>query len=128
MRRDELLLIDIIERCDLITEVAASKDEESFLESAIAQSAVLYGLVVIGEAVRNLSDALLSAHPTVPWNQTVAFRNLAVHAYPELDAVRVWDIVTQDVPALRSATSDILRTEFPLAAKALEQRKDEAAQ
>ncbi len=122
MWREELLLIDIIERCDLISHVAAGTDRETFLDDDVAQSAVLYALVIIGEASRGITDTLSARHPGVPWGQMVAFRNLAVHAYPEIDARRVWDTATNDVPSLRSSVAGILASEFPLAAKALDER------
>jgi uncharacterized protein with HEPN domain len=125
MRREELLLIDIIERCDLIREVVDATDRDRFPGDAIAQGAVLYALVIIGEASRNVSRSFAASHARVPWPQLVAFRNLAVRVYPELDAVRVWGIATGDVPTLRTELVDILRSEFPLAAKALEEHDQE---
>ena len=47
----------------------------------MAFDAVLYNLVVIGEAVNALPPALTAAEPDVPWRDVVDMRNFLSHEY-----------------------------------------------
>jgi uncharacterized protein with HEPN domain len=48
-------------------------------------------------------------HPTVPWLQIIAMRNILVHAYFGVDLEAVWQAVERDVPALEEAVQNIVR-------------------
>jgi uncharacterized protein with HEPN domain len=50
-----------------------------------------------------------TAYPLVPWQDIVAFRNIAVHAYFSVDWTIVWNAATVDVPALKKQIEAILR-------------------
>ena len=47
--------------------------------------AVLYGLMVVGEAVRAMDDDFKDAHPDMPWKAIVGMRNFIVHEYEGID-------------------------------------------
>lgn len=38
-----------------------------------------------------------------PWREVYGFRNIAAHAYLDIDLERVWEIVTDHLPPLRTA-------------------------
>jgi len=61
---------------------------------------VLHQLLVIGEAVYRLSDALTAQHPTMPWASIRGMRNHVIHGYDSVDLDAVWQAVVRDVPAL----------------------------
>jgi uncharacterized protein with HEPN domain len=46
---------------------------------------------VIGEAAARVSGELKASHPEVPWADIIGMRNRLVHAYFEIDLVRVCD-------------------------------------
>jgi uncharacterized protein with HEPN domain len=56
-------------------------DSQRFLHERMAQKAILYELVTIGEAANKLSDDFKIAHPDVPWRDIVDFRNVLAHHY-----------------------------------------------
>jgi uncharacterized protein with HEPN domain len=74
----------------------------AFLSEAIVQDAVLRRLETLADAISKLSDTLKARHPTIPWRQVSGFRNIAAHAYEEIDLTRVWEIVEDYVPTLKS--------------------------
>ncbi|TMI88707.1 MAG: DUF86 domain-containing protein [Bacillati bacterium ANGP1] len=74
----------------------------AFLNQPIVQDAVLRRLETMADAINKLSDTLKARHPTVPWRQVYGFRNIAAHAYEEIDLTRVWEIVEDYVPVLKS--------------------------
>ncbi|MCS6871316.1 MAG: DUF86 domain-containing protein [Anaerolineae bacterium] len=107
MREDRLFLEDIQARIDLIRTFTAA-GREAFMASRLIQEAVLRSLEIIGEASRQLSQALREAHPEVPWRQIIAFRNFVAHAYWDIRPERVWEIVERDLQPLQEAINAIL--------------------
>jgi uncharacterized protein with HEPN domain len=75
---------------------------EAFLAEAIVQDAVLRRLETLADAIGRLSDTLKARHPAIPWRQVYGFRNVAAHAYEEIDLTRVWEIVEDYVPVLKA--------------------------
>jgi uncharacterized protein with HEPN domain len=75
---------------------------EAFLAEAIVQDAVLRRLETLADAITRLSDTLKARHPAIPWRQVYGFRNVAAHAYEEIDLTRVWEIVEDYVPLLKA--------------------------
>lgn len=63
MRRDKSTLLDIARASRLITQFLTGTDRNAFLDDAKSQSSVLYQLLVIGEAVKRLSQEFRAAHP-----------------------------------------------------------------
>jgi uncharacterized protein with HEPN domain len=123
MRREELLLIDIVDSAASVAQFSSDVDRSAFLESDMVQSAVLMKLLVIGEASRRLPSEFTEAHASVPWPRIIGFKNLALHTYERIDFAEVWRIAAEDVPELRANVLQILHHEYPLAAKAIEERE-----
>lgn len=70
--------------------------------------AVLRALEVIGEAASRISQTLRDQHPEIPWPQIIALRNRLIHGYDAVDADRLWQILTSDVPKLIGDIQNIL--------------------
>lgn len=71
-----------------------------FCNDRKAQLAILYLLVVIGEAASKAGDDTLRMFPEIPWHQIKGARNRLVHAYFAVDYKIVYDIVVEDLPQL----------------------------
>lgn len=100
-KRDDVAFIeDMLARIRMI-EQFTNDGREAFMRSQMMQEAVIRGLEIIGEAARNVSDELKSQHPEVPWRPIMAFRNVVIHAYWNISLERIWQIVENDLPALR---------------------------
>lgn len=123
-RREELLLVDIVERADVILEAVDGLDEAALAASQLHRDAVLWSLSIIGEAARRLPTDFCAAHPQVPWSRMVGFRNVVLHTYENIDASILWATV-REVAEVRGAVFDILRAEYPLVAQALAQHASE---
>jgi uncharacterized protein with HEPN domain len=107
MRADRLRLLDAVEQIELIGRFA-EQGREAFFSDVLTQSAILHRLALLGEACRGLSPQLREAHPEIPWNQIIAFRNVVIHEYFGIDLELVWAIITQHVAPLRSSLDSIL--------------------
>ncbi len=62
--------------------------------------AVLYTLLIIGEAASGISNAFKEQHTFVPWKKIVGMRNRLIHGYFEVDLDIVWEAVSRNVPIL----------------------------
>ena len=113
MRREELYLSDIVETADTIARYLGGVNQDAFLKDEVKRDAVLYKLIIIGEAAARVSKALRKRHPQVQWDDVITFRNRAVHIYFGVKWEFVWAAATQDAPKLRGLSADILAKEFP---------------
>ncbi len=113
MRREELYLADIIDAADAIATFISTVDRETFLHDDMRQSAVLQKLIVIGEAASRLPAEFHDRYTDIEWADVVGFRNIAVHAYFDVNWSIVWITATQDVPTLRAKIVAIVAQEYP---------------
>lgn len=79
----------------------AGYDKDRFLADERTIDAVVRNLEIVGEAVRQLSDAFKQNHKKIPWHLMAGLRNRIVHDYFGLDLDIIWHVVANDLPALR---------------------------
>jgi uncharacterized protein with HEPN domain len=110
MRRDDELPNDILDALDWISGAVSRVTEAEFLADETLRYAVAQKLTVVGEAVTRLSAELKAHHPTVPWSDIVALRNILVHEYFGIHWPLVWYTARNDAPILRAQVANILGT------------------
>src|SRR5262245_27336580 len=98
MARDETILLDIANAACLIHVFIQGMTKEAFLDDLKTQSAVLYQVTVIGEAVKRLTQAFRERHPILPWALMAGMRDHLIHEYDAVDQEEVWRTATRDVP------------------------------
>jgi uncharacterized protein with HEPN domain len=87
-----------------------SAGRDAFMAESLVQDAVVRNFEIIGEAAGRLSPETRS-RSALPWSRIVAFRNRLIHAYWSVDLQLVWDVVENELPALK-AEVDRLRDEL----------------
>ncbi len=112
MRREELYLADILEAIDSIGNFINDIEKSEFIGNDLLRSAVLQKLLIIGEAAARLPRPFRENHIEVPWQDIIAFRNIAIHAYFSIDWNIVWVTATGDIPSLRSEINNILSSGY----------------
>ena len=100
MHRDETTLLDIATAARLVVEFTAGMDRAAFLDDIKTQSSVLHQLMVLGEAVKRLSDGFRARHPEIPWMLMAGMRDKLIHGYDIVDLEEVWKTASRDVPDL----------------------------
>ena len=108
MRPDLVLLSDIDQALAEAVTFAAGLSRSGFVDDHRSRGAVMYELIVVGEAAARVSAEVRGAHPEIEWPQIISFRNRATHAYFAVDWDIVYDILSGDVPRLRAALVPIL--------------------
>ncbi len=75
-------------------------DTSAFLDDLKTQSAILHQLLVLGEAVKRLSEGFRMSHSEVPWRMIAGMRDKLIHGYDDVDLDEVWKTVSTDIPHL----------------------------
>jgi uncharacterized protein with HEPN domain len=103
-RQDSQRLADIVEA---IRAIRAHR-EAGEATQAVTRDAVLYRLVVIGEAAGGLSEATRAAAPEIEWQAIVGLRNRLAHAYWQVSLELIDEIVEGDLDPLDEAAQLLL--------------------
>jgi uncharacterized protein with HEPN domain len=98
--RDDAVLLDIVKAARLAQAFTQGFDKPAFLGDLKTQSAVLHQLLVVGEAVKRLSQQFRDQYPAIPWKAIAGMRNILIHHYDTVDLDEVWKTVSVDVAAL----------------------------
>jgi Uncharacterized conserved protein len=106
--KDDSVYLAHIKECIRRIEENTSAGQEAFFQSHMLQDAVLRNLQTMCEATQRLSDAVKSSRPEIEWVRVAAFRNVLVHNYLGIDLQLVWGILTNDLPSLKQAISELL--------------------
>lgn len=110
MRRDpRTYLWDAIQAADLVTEFARGRAFEDYENDVLRRSGVERQLEIVGEALNQLSRVDPEIAARIPQlGIVVGFRNILVHGYAEVDDVRVWLVIHDDLPELRDVLQALL--------------------
>lgn len=65
---------------------------------------------IIGEASNHISAIIKTQFSEIQWNQIIGMRNIFVHEYFGIDSKLVWEIITHDLPDLKSKVMIILNS------------------
>jgi len=112
MRRDRQRLDDMLEALDSLARIILDNNEAQFSNDEIVRYAAVQRLTVVGEAAAAVSTELRLRHPTIPWSDIVAFRNVAVHEYFGIHWPIVWVTATEQAPKLREQIQVVIDAEF----------------
>ena len=90
-RRDFEYVVDIIDSMLDALEFLENLTEDQFYLDKKTQSAVIYKIQVIGEASKQISDALKQKYPLIPWKVMAGMRDVLIHKYHGVDSSIVWE-------------------------------------
>jgi len=102
---DEDLLTDIVSAARSALAFVEGLEYADFAADLKAESAVIYQLVIVGEAAKGLSDDVYARYPEIPWPEICRARDLFVHHYRKIDSEELWTAVDRDVPQLLQVLS-----------------------
>ncbi|MEL7350603.1 MAG: DUF86 domain-containing protein [Cyanobacteria bacterium P01_A01_bin.116] len=106
--RDLQSLIDIEQAANKAAQFLKSVDgKEAFVKDEKTQSAVVFQLLIIGEATKRLSRKLRQQYPDLPWSLMAGMRDNMIHEYDDIDVEQVWKTVKSDIPNLLFALKPV---------------------
>ena len=96
-------LAHILESIERIKQYTEDMNEVTFLDSPMAQDAVIRNIEIIGEASNNIEKhypEFTAANPALPLASACQMRNAVAHGYFNVDLEIVWRTIRADLPGL----------------------------
>jgi uncharacterized protein with HEPN domain len=105
--KDKNKLRDILDAIEAIEDYKVSSYDE-FLADTKTQDAILFNLIIIGEAANQVSDEFREQHHNIPWSSLIGTRNIIVHGYDQIKLQIVWKILQHDIGSLKSEITKVI--------------------
>ena len=70
--------------------------------------AMLYNLVIIGEAVRTTPPEVEFSNPEIPWSDVHGMRNIVIHEYFQVNLTIIWQTIQDDLILLESSLRQLI--------------------
>ena len=103
------LLHDIEQAIDLIDRFTSSRSFEDYTGDPMVRSAVERQLVIIGEALNQVTRLDLALAAKIGDHQRIiGLRNILVHSYAKVDDRVIWSIVKDKLPRLHRDVEALL--------------------
>ena len=91
----------MVEAIDTIFEYVANCNIEGFVADKKTYHAVIYNIMIMGEAANMLTLEFRESHPETLWRQVTNMRNFLIHGYHNVEKDLVWEAVSKDLAPLR---------------------------
>lgn len=78
--KDQQRIADMLAAIEAIESYTVSTYQR-FLADHKTQDAVMYNLIILGEAANQVSAEFQEKHSEVPWSSMIGTRNVIVHGY-----------------------------------------------
>ena len=103
-------LFDIWRAVELLADFTAGKSFADYEQEAMLRAAVERQFEIVGEATSQLAklDRRIAVRIS-EYRRIVAFRNILIHGYADVDDRLVWDVVETKLPALRRDVEALLQ-------------------
>lgn len=93
MNRDKASILDMINAAKRVLLFAAGLDKAALATNQEKQSAILYQVIIIGEATKRLSIEFRSQHSEIPWKDIAGMRDILAHQYDLVNLNTLWDVI-----------------------------------
>ena len=108
MKDDRIYLEHILEAMRRI-ETYTVRGKQDFMLDSLVQDGVLRNLQTLAESSSRLSNEVKRENPRIDWRAIAGFRNILVHDYLKIDLDRVWGVVQNRLPPLKSEIEKMIR-------------------
>ena len=108
MRRDILLLTEMIDAARQAQQLAAGVTVSQLEADRQRRDALLWNFTVLGEASGQLSAEVRDKFPDVPWQQPTRLRNRIVHGYWSIDLDVLHTTAVEQLPAFITSLRKVL--------------------
>lgn len=106
--RDKVALMDIVQAARQVLRYVQDVERNQLAEDDEKQAAILYRLIIMGEATKRMSQAFRDQHPEVPWRRIAGLRDIVIHNYGEIDLDVIWNVIEVSLPELLELLEPLL--------------------
>jgi len=100
-KKNAILVMKMIGYIDKISLYLSDIDKTSFLSDTKLIEACVFNLLQLGELANRVDESFQENHQDIPWHKIRGLRNRLVHDYEGVNLGLVWDVVHNDLSALR---------------------------
>ena len=108
-RRDQAALLDIAIAGRQIQRYSQGIDRAQLESNDEKQAAILYRIIIIGEATKRISQGFREQRPYVAWREMAGMRDHITHAYDQVNLDVVWDVIQNKIPELLAQIEPLLK-------------------
>lgn len=113
MSRDYLLFLEDMQvACRKLLRYTEGLTFDEFALDERTYDAVIYNLVILGEAAKNVPSLVRKRYPQVQWRKISGLRDVSVHRYFGLDEEVLWDILQGEIRPLLTKIDQIIAEEI----------------
>ncbi len=105
--KSDLIYLEHIYSAILKIESIAESSREKFLSDFTLHDAAIRNFEIIGEATKQLTEETKEKQPQIPWREVARFRDILIHHYFGVDLEEVWQIIQNELPALKEAVEKL---------------------
>ena len=102
-------LQDILDAINDIEDFTKNLTYMQFIKDRKTLNAVVRSIEVIGEASKQLPDALKAKYDKLPWKEITGMRNKLIHAYFGMDTETIWQTIKENIPLLKLTIQKMLK-------------------
>lgn len=108
-KRDPLIFLeDMLTSAEKIVSYSHCITSEGVFEHQETVDAILYNLLVFGEAAKRVPEEIRSANPDIPWRSITGMRDKIIHQYWVINQMLICKAVTEEIPPLISIIRRII--------------------
>jgi uncharacterized protein with HEPN domain len=108
-KKDEAILLNILEAIGKILEfTSVFSNPKDFQTDYLRFDATMMNFIILGEMVGKLSNEVKTKYSEIPWQKIYAFRNMLTHDYFGIYEEEIWQIIQDDIPALKGHIERII--------------------
>ena len=85
----------------MIFQYVDGRDTEAFVADKKSYHAVIYNIMIIGEAANMLTFEFRESHAELQWRQITNMRNFLIHGYHNVEEDLVWEAISVDLNKIR---------------------------
>ena len=100
-------LADITEALEKIEDYVGGSLDDPDVADPMVLDAVLFNLMVIGEAAKSVEEDIKANVSGVPWSDYAGLRDVITHQYFRMQKQIIEDTIRADLPTLRAAINDL---------------------
>lgn len=110
-RNLSLYLTDILTSINKIKKYTTSLTYDQLVNEEKTLDAVVYNLMIIGEATKQIPQDLRNKYSQIEWRQIAGLRDIIAHGYFTVNTQIVWNIIQSKLEQLKTCIELILETE-----------------
>lgn len=106
--RNEIILKKMLAYTVKLIDYCKGHTYDSFVADTMLVEACVFNLSQMGELCRIVDDTFAKSHPEIPWREINGLRNRIIHDYEGVKLHLVWEILSEDIPALKASLQNII--------------------